>query len=203
MTEQRAPQYMNISKPYYDPTCGPEDAIRIVVSNGRIRWIHDIEHWSGLDEHSCYLQLSFRYTDCYALVYAANSIASFNNIHEWKKLLDCLSERPMSPLAEPSNSPRKLCIPGALVETKCDLKDEREVSVGDGVQLARELGCSFLQTSLPAQHNFDRVFEVMGQAYIDASRFDGRCTARQAEISPLSALPPLPVIPAIIWPHDE
>ena len=57
---------------------------------------------------------------------------------------------------------------GALVETKCDLKNHREVPTSDGLQLARELGCAFLQTSSHARHNVDKVFGVMAEAYIDA-----------------------------------
>ena len=56
-----------------------------------------------------------------------------------------------------------------LIETKCDLKEERQVRTSEGVKLARQLGCSFYQTSSITRYNVDKTFESIGRTYRDAT----------------------------------
>ena len=59
----------------------------------------------------------------------------------------------------------------ALIATACEVPDsERQVSVNEGVELARELGCPFYETSAKTAHNIDVVLESMGRTTRDAMR---------------------------------
>ena len=46
-----------------------------------------------------------------------------------------------------------------LVSHKIDLKDERVYTREEGIQLAKEIGCSYIETSAKTRENIDEVFE--------------------------------------------
>jgi GTPase SAR1 family protein len=131
--------------------------------------MYEVDHCSYLyGELHALVGQWFRDTDCYALVYSATSMASFNHIRDWKNMLDAVPTSCPGPICDIIKPGSRILV--ALIETKCDLTEEREVRAYDGVQLARELGCSFFQTSARTGHNVDTVFETMGKAFRDANR---------------------------------
>ena len=46
-----------------------------------------------------------------------------------------------------------------LVSNKIDLKDERIYTRSEGIQLAKEIGCSYIETSAKTRENIDEMFE--------------------------------------------
>ncbi|THU86828.1 ras protein [Dendrothele bispora CBS 962.96] len=51
-------------------------------------------------------------------------------------------------------------VPMVIVGNKCDLESEREVSINEGQDLARALGCRFFEASAKAGINVDEVFNT-------------------------------------------
>ena len=154
----------------YDPFEGETPSRKVVALDG-VQWMYEVDSCSFCNKYPATMALYFKNTDCYALVYSATSLASFNRVLERKKMLDAFaldlaSYRRLIPHGLETGLPLLV----ALIETKCDLTEEREVEAYEGVKLARELGCSFVQTSARTGHNIDRVFEVMGKEYRDANR---------------------------------
>jgi Ras-related protein Rap-1A len=50
-------------------------------------------------------------------------------------------------------------VPMVLVGNKCDLEDERVVGKDQGVNLARQFSCAFMETSAKAKINVNDVSE--------------------------------------------
>ncbi len=158
-------QWANVT-PEYDPT-GMYGGFRKGIDLDGAHWGYEVDHSS--QEHRGILRLAFEETDCFALVYSATSLASFNRIRKWKSTLDALLESPHpAPAWNKRRGRRPLLV--ALIETKCDLNEARKVEPHNGVQLAQELGCSFFQTSARTGYNVDAVFKEMGKAYRDVGR---------------------------------
>lgn len=53
-------------------------------------------------------------------------------------------------------------IPVVIVGNKIDLEDQREVSTSEGRQIARELSCSFMETSAKSGENVKDAFSIIG-----------------------------------------
>ena len=96
------------------------------------------------------------------LVYSITSLRSFERV-------TTLRDEILAELAGPSEQGRGdgggapgsrggRSIPICLVGNKSDRNIDREVSVKAGVQLAKDLGCSFLETSAKEGHNVDEAF---------------------------------------------
>ena len=62
-----------------------------------------------------------------------------------------------SPLLETTNDPFSRA-PIVLVGNKSDLRKEREVPIQEGIDLATELGCTFVETSAKHGINVEMVF---------------------------------------------
>ena len=145
---------VNIFAHDFDPTL--EDCLRKQILIDGERWRMDVNTVSANDTvyfQTSLFSMSLREADCYALVYSATSRSTFASIRGWQRKIT----------EEQADSPyeKKACL-AAIVATKCDLEEQREVSIAEGKALAKDLGCGFLETSATSGHNVDRVFEVIG-----------------------------------------
>ncbi|KAJ6244384.1 ras-like protein [Anaeramoeba flamelloides] len=61
--------------------------------------------------------------------------------------------------------------PIMIVATKADLEDDRKVSQGEGMDLAKSLNCSFIETSAKSNLNVEQAFLVLARK-INKSRLD-------------------------------
>lgn len=57
-------------------------------------------------------------------------------------------------------------VPMVLVGNKCDLEDERVVGKDQGVNLARQFSCAFMETSAKAKINVNDVSEWLNWVYL-------------------------------------
>ncbi|KAF9008275.1 ras-like protein [Cyathus striatus] len=79
----------------------------------------------------------------FLLVYSTTSRSSFQAIQHLQQQI--LRGKPLS-------------VPVILIGTKCDLEEQREVTTNVGHDLARELGCPFMETSSKEGNNIDEAF---------------------------------------------
>ena len=140
-----------------------------MTSIAREKWVVDIGGLSRYSESAAQLPSYIRDTDCYALVYSITSRESFDSMRLWHDNIHAVRNNWIS-TPHPS---RRLERPEllALIATQCDVPDsQRQVSVDEGMKLARELECLFYETSAKTAYNVDEVFERMIGVCRDAIR---------------------------------
>ena len=74
-------------------------------------------------------------------------------------VVDMKSKESVKELAEQFKKLNKNPNNIVLVSNKIDLKDERICTRSEGVQLAKEIGCSYIETSAKTMENIDATFE--------------------------------------------
>jgi GTPase KRas protein len=141
----------------------------------------EVDHWSHCEREHEYAAMFAQYVrdiDSYALVYSTTSRASFDSMRAWHNTI-CTLQKTTTPARWPEDrvKPRPPAMLVAVIATKCDLQDQREVSITEGIELARELGCPFYQTSAVTRHNVDRVFEAMGRTWRDRDTVQAQSAA--------------------------
>ncbi|KFZ00472.1 hypothetical protein V498_00049 [Pseudogymnoascus sp. VKM F-4517 (FW-2822)] len=108
-------------------------------------------------------ELQMRNADAALLVYSITSLQSFERVSAlWKEAgaLTGSAEQDggVGGTYGELGSRGRRSIPICLVGNKSDCSVDREVSVEAGVQLAKELGCSFFETSAKDGTNVDEAF---------------------------------------------
>lgn len=138
-------------------------------SIGREKWVIDISCLSRYHEFPAHLPLHIRDTDCYALVYSTTSREGFDSMRVWHEDIHAARNNWIS--TPPPSLRLQPPVLLALIATQCDVPEpQRQVTADEGVELARELGCLFYETSAKTAHNVDLVFETMGRLCRDAIR---------------------------------
>ena len=128
---------------------------RLVIIDDETVVLHIIDS-SGIDEafSGQFLESYVKQCHGFLLVYAINSLLSFESLPEWWKPI--LEARRRQELDMDT-------LPLLLVGNKYDLEDERQVSRDQGERLAREWGCSFFEASAKT---VDEVFlDIAHQIY--------------------------------------
>lgn len=97
-----------------------------------------------------------RASEACVLVYSITSRSSFESI---KPLYHRIQQGKKSFAVSPSSPDAQPPMPVMLVGNKCDMVAEREVSVDEGVALARELCCEVFETSAKTGHNVDEAIQ--------------------------------------------
>jgi GTPase SAR1 family protein len=152
------------------------------IDRDRKKWVFDIYYLSRFDQLPAHLPMCIRDSDCYALVYSTTSRETFNSMRLWYNTIRSIRKDFLSTPHPSRRVERSRLL--ALIATKCDMPDsQRQVSVNEGVKLARELGCPFYETSAKTAHNVDAVFEDMGRTCRDAMRLYST-----SEVPPLEEL---------------
>jgi len=125
----------------YDPTI--EDAYRkqLVVDN-RMCFVEVIDT-AGQEEYATLRDQWVREGQGFILVYSIASRATFERLDVFRQsMLRVKRQKPIF----------------MLVGNKADKQLEREVTREEGMQLAREFGCEFLETSAKTAQNVERLF---------------------------------------------
>jgi GTPase KRas protein len=80
-------------------------------------------------------------------VYAMNSRSSYEEIHQFYKQILRVKDRDTFPII--------------LVANKCDLEGERQVSAQEGKELAKTIGCKYIETSAKSKYNVEEAFHSL------------------------------------------
>lgn len=120
---------------------------------------------AGQEEYTALRDQWIRDGEGFVLVYAISSRASFARIQKFHHQIQRVKESasagsptfPGSPLSQTmpvSSGPA----PVMLIGNKCDRVTEREVSTQEGQQLAKQLGCDFVEASAKNCINVEKAF---------------------------------------------
>jgi len=126
----------------YDPTI--EDAYRkqLVVDN-KMCFVEVIDT-AGQEEYATLRDQWVREGQGFILVYSIASRATFERLEVFRQaMLKVKRQKPVF----------------MLVGNKCDKQYEREVSREEGVAMARDFGCRFLETSAKTAENVEKLFK--------------------------------------------
>ena len=107
-----------------------------------------IQIWdtAGQERYRAITSSYFKGSNGCFIVYDITNEASFNNVENWYEQIQ----------KETSKD-----IPILLVGNKCDLEDERKISIEKGKEKAQNLNCAFFETSALKKINIDKIFEEL------------------------------------------
>lgn len=129
----------------YDPTI--EDSYRKRVCVDGEMGVLDILDTAGQEEYSSMLDEYLRRGQGFILVYAITSNASFSEVQNFKEKLWICKDLKQSER-----------VPFILVGNKADLESERQVTTGEGQDLAKFFGCPFFEASAKTAVNVNEIF---------------------------------------------
>ncbi|MCJ1275832.1 Ras GTPase [Puttea exsequens] len=126
----------------YDPTI--EDSYRKqCVIDDEVALL-DVLDTAGQEEYSAMREQYMRTGEGFLLVYSITSRQSFEEILTFQQQILRVKDKDYFPII--------------IVGNKCDLGSEREVSLQEGENLARQFGCAFIETSAKSRINVDNAF---------------------------------------------
>ncbi|KAJ3445141.1 ras-like protein rasd [Anaeramoeba flamelloides] len=126
----------------YDPTI--EDSYRRQVVIDEETCLLDILDTAGQEEYSAMRDSYIRTGEGFLLVYAINSRNSFDEISSFREQITRVKDADYVPMI--------------IVGNKNDLENERQVSQGEGTDLAKSFNCPFIESSAKTRTNVDESF---------------------------------------------
>jgi len=126
----------------YDPTI--EDSYRKqAVIDDEVALI-DVLDTAGQEEYGAMREQYMRTGEGFILVYSITARESFEEINQFHQQILRVKDKDNFPMV--------------LVGNKCDLEYERQVGMNEGRDLAKHLGCIFMETSAKQPINVDEAF---------------------------------------------
>ena len=107
---------------------------------------------AGQEKYRALAALYYRGVDCAIIVYDITSANSFTMVREYW----------IHELLRQSDNSENIMI--ALVGSKCDLEDQREISYADGETLANGFNALFFECSSKTNHNIEEIFIGLADA---------------------------------------
>jgi len=126
----------------YDPTI--EDSYRKQVTIDEETCLLDILDTAGQEEYSAMRDQYMRTGQGFIMVYAITSRSSFDEIASFREQILRVKDKDKVPMI--------------LVGNKCDLETERQVTTGEGQDLAKSFGCPFFESSAKTRVNVEECF---------------------------------------------
>ncbi|KYQ93088.1 Ras GTPase [Tieghemostelium lacteum] len=126
----------------YDPTI--EDSYRKQVTIDEETCLLDILDTAGQEEYSAMRDQYMRTGQGFLCVYSITSRSSFDEIESFREQILRVKDKDRVPMI--------------VVGNKCDLESERQVTTGEGQDLAKSFGCPFLETSAKIRVNVEEAF---------------------------------------------
>ncbi|KAJ3437434.1 ras-like protein rasd [Anaeramoeba flamelloides] len=126
----------------YDPTI--EDSYRRQVVIDEETCLLDILDTAGQEEYSAMRDSYMREGEGFLVVYAINSRNSFDEVSSFREQIT---------QAKDSDE-----VPMMIVGNKNDLENERQVSQGEGTDLAKSFNSPFIETSAKTRTNVEEAF---------------------------------------------
>lgn len=126
----------------YDPTI--EDSYRknCVIDDEEV--VLDVLDTAGQEEYSAMREQYMRTGEGFLLVYSINSRNSLEELSNFYEQIIRVKDDDNVPIL--------------IIGNKCDLEIERQVSYEEGLALADQLGCKFLETSAKQRINVEEAF---------------------------------------------
>src|SRR4051794_21070681 len=148
----------------YDPTI--EDSYRKQVVIDQQSCMLEVLDTAGQEEYTALRDQWIRDGEGFVLVYSITSRSSFSRIQRFHSQIQRVKESsnagsPTGPSYLTSHMQTKPLggpVPVKLVGNKSDKHHEREVSSQEGMALARELGCEFVEASAKNCINVEKAF---------------------------------------------
>jgi GTPase KRas len=129
----------------YDPTI--EDSYRKQCIIDQEAALLDILDTAGQEEYAAMREQYMRSGEGFVLVYAINSRSSFEEMQTFVSQIKRVKD---------SDS-----VPMVLLGNKCDLEDERQVSITEGKETAKSIGCEFVETSARSGLNVESAYFLL------------------------------------------
>ncbi|KAI8867391.1 ras-like protein [Ramicandelaber brevisporus] len=129
----------------YDPTI--EDSYRKQSVIDDEMCTLDVLDTAGQEEYSAMREHYMRTGEGFLLVYSITSRSSFEEVVVFYQQILRVKDRDYFPVL--------------LIANKCDLGMERQVTTNEGRELARMIGCRFIETSAKLRVNVDEAFYNM------------------------------------------
>ncbi|KAJ5078305.1 ras-like protein rasd [Anaeramoeba ignava] len=126
----------------YDPTI--EDSYRRQVEIDEEICLLDILDTAGQEEYSAMRDSYMRSGEGFLIVFAINSRNSFDEVSVFKEQICRVKDSDHVPMI--------------IVGNKSDLENERQVSSGEGQDLAKTFGCPYIETSAKTRINVEEAF---------------------------------------------
>ncbi|KAF7732098.1 Ras GTPase [Apophysomyces ossiformis] len=126
----------------YDPTI--EDSYRKQCVIDTETALLDVLDTAGQEEYSAMREQYMRNGEGFLLVYSITSRMSFEEITTFYEQICRVKDRDYFPMV--------------LVANKSDLVADRQVATQEGIDLAKQFGCKFIETSAKARVNVDNAF---------------------------------------------
>lgn len=164
----------------YDPTL--EDSYRRQCVIDGIPSHMEILDTAGQEEYGALREQWIRQNDLFVIVYDVTRRSSFEATERlFAEVLD--TKRKLDAGFAPS-----LVV---LVGNKCDLDQRRLVGTVEGANLAKKLGCSFVETSAKLGTNVEKAFFTVVRAdrQRKAEKLDADVKERSEDMSPLGLKP--------------
>ena len=127
----------------YDPTI--EDSYRKQVMIDNEVCLLDILDTAGQDEYSAMRDQYMRTGQGFIWVYSITSRSSFDEISSFREQILRVKDE-------------ERWVPMVLVANKCDLECERQVSMAEGLDLAKSFACPYFEASAKSRINVDNSF---------------------------------------------
>ncbi|KAJ9574900.1 hypothetical protein L9F63_007919, partial [Diploptera punctata] len=126
----------------YDPTI--EDSYRKQVEVDGQQCMLEILDTAGTEQFTAMRDLYMKNGQGFVLVYSITAQSTFNDLQDLREQILRVKDTEDVPMV--------------LVGNKCDLEDERVVGKDQGVNLARQFNCAFMETSAKAKINVNDIF---------------------------------------------
>ena len=146
----------------YDPTL--EDSYHKTVTVDGTDCVLDICDTAGQDDFSAIRDQYYQTGDGFLCVYAIVLQASFNEVNEFHDAILRVKDVDK--------------IPFVLVGNKCDLESERKITFQQGEELAKALGCKFLEASAKTRTNVDEAFVTLVREIMDSRKSSSSSAAK-------------------------
>ncbi|KAG0724460.1 Ras-related protein Rap-1b [Chionoecetes opilio] len=141
----------------YDPTI--EDSYRKQVEVDGSQCMLEILDTAGTEQFTAMRDLYMKNGQGFVLVYSITAQSTFNDLQDLREQIlrvkiatGSISSSLKPPMQDTED------VPMILVGNKCDLEDERVVGKDQGVNLAKNFNCAFLESSAKAKINVNEIF---------------------------------------------
>jgi small GTP-binding protein len=144
----------------YDPTIEDRHSKSMEVDGKAVQVA--ILDTAGQEEYSSLRETFIQGGDGFVFVYSITEDSSFEDVQKIKRDVFENVARPVD-----------LSTPVILIGNKCDLEEDRAVTIEEGAKLAEEWGSKFLETSALSNTNVEEMFQAIVSTVLEKNPLKG------------------------------